>query len=322
MRVALKRKTVIENTVPLYFMIDDKTGYIKLEQFLRGTTTVLKQAVMQLRAQGMQKLVLDIRGNIGGLVREATDCAGLFLPKNTLVCSIRMKDSTRNYTFNTMETPIDTVLPIVLITDKNTISSGEIFAGCLKDYHRATLIGQTTWGKGFVQSTYYMKNGSILYLTDSRYYTPAGYFIGSNGVNPDIITVTTDSIASPLNAILKAGIIRDFCILYRNTIATNFASNEALYAAFKVYYKDHWQKVKLPEEDMLNALSSYKTFNAVKRETEEKKKRLVVIYKTEIAIELNKEMLKQDYDYNGAGKMAFTHSTMYNILKAHQLINQ
>lgn len=158
------RKTIVQNTVPLYFMENDSTGYIQLSQFLRGTSIQFKKIFSELKSSGMQRLILDLRGNIGGLVDECTSTVSTFLPLNTLVCSLKMKDSTQNYAYRTTEVPIDTIMPIIALIDKKTISSGEIFSGCLQDHHRAILAGETTFGKGLVQTTHILKMDLVCIL--------------------------------------------------------------------------------------------------------------------------------------------------------------
>ena len=210
------RENIVSKAVPLYFLQADGTGYIELAHFLAGSAKDFKSALVELKAKGMKRLVLDLRGNNGGLVDECAAALSAFLPGKKVVCSLRMKDSTGNYSYYTSTPFIDTLLPLIVLTDRRTISSGEIFAGCLKDYKRATLIGDRTYGKGFVQGTRYLKQGQTVYLTVARYYTPSGSFIGAKGVQPDIEFTKTDSVPPDLQAIINSGIIIDYTIKLRN----------------------------------------------------------------------------------------------------------
>ncbi|MEI6817584.1 MAG: S41 family peptidase [Bacteroidota bacterium] len=315
LKVALARKTVVDLAVPNYFMENDSTGYIKIYHFLYESSNSVRSKVIELKEKGMKRLVLDLRGNYGGLVKEATSTLSIFLPLNSLVCSVRGKDSSKNYSYNTLDKPVDTLMPITVLTDRRTISSGEIFTGCLKDYKRATIIGDTTYGKGFVQSTYYFKNGAILYITAGRYYTPSRNFIGGKGVAPNIYEKTTDSIPLEFQAILSSGIISNYCILKRNLYKNESAIiDDKTYNDFVSFYRNNMGFIKLSEESVLSQFQQYSSFKSIKKEIETRKQNLTTIYRKEMELELQKEILKQQYQYNSVDKIEFEHSSMYDLL--------
>jgi carboxyl-terminal processing protease len=314
-KVGMVRNTIIDKAVPTYFMENDSTGYIKLNHFLYGSANSVRDKVLELKEKGMKKLVLDLRGNYGGLVAEAASTLSIFLPLNTLVCSVRGKDSTKNYSNKTLEKPVDTLMPITILTDRKTISSGEIFTGCLKDHNRATVIGDTTYGKGFVQGTYYFKNGAILYITAGRYYTPSGNFIGGRGVAPNIVGKTTDSIPPEIQAILNSGVITNYCIKRRNLYKNeSLIIDNKTFNDFNSYYLENVSSVKLPEEGVLSKFQQYSSFKNIKNEIENRKQNLTKIYRKEIELELYKEMLRQQYQYSTVDKIEFEHSKMFKFL--------
>jgi C-terminal peptidase prc len=316
------RKTIVQNTVPLYFMENDSTGYIQLSQFLRGTSIQFKKIFSELKSSGMQRLILDLRGNIGGLVDECTSTVSTFLPLNTLVCSLKMKDSTQNYAYRTTEVPIDTIMPIIALIDKKTISSGEIFSGCLQDHHRAILAGETTFGKGLVQTTHILKNRSCLYITSAHYYTPSGKYIGKKGVDPDIKCNTKDSIPNLVQAIIQSQIIVHYCIQYRSLQSEKYPTDKnSFYSSFNSFYASKLKSIHLPEEDYLPKLSAYNATENLKKEITSYKKQLPLRFKNEIQIELKKELLKQNYQYTEAGKLNFEHSAVYSFLEKKGWVN-
>ena len=310
------RENITYKPVPLYYLRTDGTAYIQFSHFLSGSSVSLKKAVTELKGKGMKKLVLDMRGNSGGLVEECASALSIFLPPNTLVCSLRLKDSTSNYSYKTSDTPVDTLLPITILTDRHTISSGEIFAGCMKDFKRATLIGDRTYGKGFVQGTRYFKDGQTLYLTVARYYTPAGNFIGNKGVDPDITFTTADSLPPHLQAVINSGIITQYSIQYRNTRPDNEPFNGNVeFDRFTSFYLSHIDMVKLPEENNLDQLKQYAAFKPLKAQISLAKKEALAKYHKELETELRKKILKRYYLFAEAGQLSFEQSAVYRFLQ-------
>jgi carboxyl-terminal processing protease len=312
------RENIVSRAVPLYFLQGDSIGYIIFSHFLSGSAKALKNAVVDLKSKGMKKLVLDMRGNNGGLVDECALALSIFFPPNTLVCSLRLKDSTANYSYKTSETPVDTALPLIILTDRHTISSGEIFAGCMKDFKRATLIGDRTYGKGFVQSTRFFKDGQSLYVTVARYYTPAGNFIGAKGVDPDIHYATADTLPPHLQAVINSGIITEYSIQYRNKRPDNEPFNNDIdFNNFKAFYLSKLSGITLPEENTIKELDVYPSSKSLKLEIKARKQALLTVYRKEIETELRKEILKRYYQFTRAGQLNYEQSGMYSYLRAH-----
>jgi len=313
---AFVRENIVYKAVPLYYLQADSTGYIIFSHFLSGSAKTLRNAVIDLKAKGMKKLILDMRGNSGGLVDECSSALSIFFPPNTLVCSLRLKDSTANYSYKTSEAPVDTTMPVKILTDRHTISSGEIFAGCMKDFKRATLIGDRTYGKGFVQGTRFFKGGQSLYVTVARYYTPGGHFIGTKGVDPDIVFLTADTVPPHLQAVINSGIITEYSIQYRNTKSDDSPFNgDVEWDKFKAFYLSKLSAVKFPEENSLAELAVYPSSKNLKADITLRKKQLLVVYKKELQAELKKEILKRYYQFAKSGQIGFEQSVMFNFLK-------
>jgi carboxyl-terminal processing protease len=160
--------------VPFFGKIDDKTGYIVLNQFTNKAATQVKEALEQLKREGAEKIILDLRGNPGGLLNEAVNICNLFVPKDEIIVTTKSKIEKHNITFKTMREPIDLEIPLVVIVDGKSASASEIVAGALQDLDRAVVIGSRSFGKGLVQRPIDLCYGTQIKITISRYYTPSG----------------------------------------------------------------------------------------------------------------------------------------------------
>jgi carboxyl-terminal processing protease len=184
--------------VPFFGKIDDKTGYIVLNQFTNKAATQVKEALEQLKREGAEKIILDLRGNPGGLLNEAVNICNLFVPKDEIIVTTKSKIEKHNITFKTMREPIDLEIPLVVIVDGKSASASEIVAGALQDLDRAVVIGSRSFGKGLVQRPIDLCYGTQIKITISRYYTPSGRCIQAlNYSNKDkdgkaIRTASTD----------------------------------------------------------------------------------------------------------------------------------
>ena len=164
-----------------------KIGYVRITQFNEPTAQELDQKLNELQAHGMQALVVDLRYNPGGLLTSAVDVSGLFLPPKTMVVYTEGRDASqrREYYTSKNEKPRPN-FPMVLLVNSGSASGSEILAGALKDLNRAILVGDTTFGKGSVQSVIQLPDGSALRLTTAKYYTPSKQVIHEKGVTPNI----------------------------------------------------------------------------------------------------------------------------------------
>ena len=162
------------NAVPYFGMVDTKTGYIVLSAFNRKTTTETKEALEKLKSQGAERIILDLRGNPGGLLNEAVNICSLFVPKGETIVTTKSKNEKYNATYKTTREPVDLTIPLAIIIDGKSASASEIVSGALQDLDRAVVIGSRSFGKGLVQRPLDMTYGTQVKVTISRYYTPSG----------------------------------------------------------------------------------------------------------------------------------------------------
>lgn len=195
----ITRQTIQTPDVPYYGIIDNGIGYICLTGFTDGTCKDVRQALMELKQQGADKMVLDLRGNPGGSVTEAVDIVNLFVPKGRKVVYTRGKMKYTEHDYYTAYEPIDTVMPLVVLIDGISASASEIVAGSLQDMDHAVIMGIRSYGKGLVQMVRDVSYDGHLKITTGRYYIPSGRCIqaydyrhlnadGSAGTVPDSLT--------------------------------------------------------------------------------------------------------------------------------------
>ena len=161
-------------SVPFFGKIDDKTGYIVLAHFSRKASNEVKEALEKLKSDGAKQIVLDLRGNPGGLLNEAVDICNLFVPKNEVIVTTKSRIEKHNNTYKTNKEPVDTEIPLAIIVNGKSASASEIVSGALQDLDRAVILGSRSYGKGLVQRTVELTYGTQLKVTISRYYTPSG----------------------------------------------------------------------------------------------------------------------------------------------------
>lgn len=171
---SLIRKKITLKNVPFYGKIDDKTGYIKLSDFTTNASTEVRNALVNLKSQGAERLILDLRDNPGGLLNEAVEIVNLFIPKGKEVVKTLGKLQNVNYTYKTTKTPIDKDIPLVVLINERSASAAEIVAGALQDYDRAVLVGRKSFGKGLVQTTIPLTYNAQVKVTTAKYYIPSG----------------------------------------------------------------------------------------------------------------------------------------------------
>jgi len=170
----LIREKIEINPVPYYSMINDEVGYISFIKFNRKASSQVKSAYEDLKEQGMTKLILDVRGNLGGLVNEAIEIVNFFVPKNEIVVTTKAKVKKWSDIYKTRKEPIDLEIPLIVLIDNRSASASEILAGSLQDLDRAVIVGERSFGKGLVQRYRKLTYGTQLKLTISKYYTPSG----------------------------------------------------------------------------------------------------------------------------------------------------
>ena len=171
---SIKRQDMEAKAVPLFRMVNETTGYIALSKFTKTASYEVSNALRLLKADGAQNLILDLRGNPGGLLNEAIKIVNLFVPKDELIVTTKSKVEKYNRTYYTQKEAADTEIPITVLIDGGSASASEIVSGSLQDLDRAVVIGTRSFGKGLVQRPKQLTYGTQLKVTISRYYTPSG----------------------------------------------------------------------------------------------------------------------------------------------------
>lgn len=227
-----------------------KVGYISLESFTEETGNDFVSALKSLKTQGADGLLLDLRGNGGGVMQQAVEVVSNFLPRGSKIVETKGREGSDNHVLKTMTQPLDTEIPIVVLVDYGTASASEITSGALQDYDRAVIIGQRTYGKGLVQTPKALPYNTMMKFTSSKYYIPSGRCVQARdfkhrgadgqplhlpdslchtfytkagrpvkdggGITPDIIT-SLDSLPTMLTYLELSDEFFDFWVNYRNS---------------------------------------------------------------------------------------------------------
>ncbi len=263
-------------SVPYYGMLENHTGYIYLNSFTDKAAADVRKAIIELKNQGAQSLILDLRANSGGLLDQAVEICNFFLPKDSKIVSTKGKVKQWDKEYVTLRNPIAPDLPLAVLIDRGTASAAEIVSGALQDYDRAVLIGERSFGKGLVQTVRDLAYNTKVKVTTAKYYIPSGRCIqaldyshrnpdGSVGKVPDsLITeystragrkvydgggITPDiKIDAPNFArITQELVLQDLCFDFVNSYALqhpeigtikDFVITEEIYNAFKNYLKE------------------------------------------------------------------------------------
>lgn len=270
----LTREAVDVKAVPFYKLFNDNIGYIVLRKFNRKTTIETKAALEDLKSQGATKIILDLRGNPGGLLNEAINVVNLFVPKDEVITTTQSVIPKYNKTYKTQTEPVDTEIPLAVLVNGRSASASEIVSGGLQDLDRAVIVGARSFGKGLVQRPKKLTYGTQLKVTISRYYTPSGRCIQAldywnrdengdpirvdakeynayktkggrtvydgGGILPDIEVET--AVFSPITtALLKDNAIFNYATqyYYNHTMTdwTNFEFTDADFSDFQTYLK-------------------------------------------------------------------------------------
>lgn len=274
--VTIEREVIKMKSVPYFSIIDKNTGYIYLSEFTSSAAKEVKDAFTSLQKESnMDCLILDLRGNPGGLLQEAVKICNFFIDKDNLVVSMRGKVKEMDKNFKTTTDAMDSKIKIIVLVNRGSASASEIVAGCIQDLDRGIIVGEKSFGKGLVQSTRPLPYNSILKITTAKYYTPSGRCIqvldyshrnedGSvgdipdslkskfytkngrtvydgGGIEPDVKTKDQEYSFFSANLITQ-DIISDFSAMYRNKhtsieSADKFNLNENEYNDFVDFVK-------------------------------------------------------------------------------------
>lgn len=169
-----------EITIPAvtaHFMVDDETGYVRIDDFAEHTEEELTNALRQMESQGMKRLVLDLRNNPGGQLDQAIRMVNLFVERGAMIVYTRGRVANADQDYRASRDGAFQRIPMIVLVNRNSASASEIVSGALQDHDRALIVGETTFGKALVQSVYRVSQGAGLALTTARYFTPSGRMI-------------------------------------------------------------------------------------------------------------------------------------------------
>lgn len=225
------REKVGEKSVPYFGMVSPSTGYIRLNSYIANSAQEITAALDSMKKNTeFSKLILDLRGNGGGLVESAIDILGNFLPKGTQV--LRTSGNGKERIYKTTHTPSFPDMPLVVLTDGGTASASEITAGALQDLDRAVLVGNRSFGKGLVQTTFPLPHDALLKVTVSKYYIPSGRLIQAldySRRNPDGSVARTPDSLTNIYHTSRGREVRDGGGLQPDSVVKNNTYSDILY---------------------------------------------------------------------------------------------
>lgn len=170
----ITRDRIHIDNVPYYGLVTEDIGYLQLTGFTVDATKEVKNAINKLKEQGAKKIIFDVRDNPGGLLNEAVNISNLFVERGKDIVSTKGKMTEWNKVYKALDEPLDTEIPLVILTNSRSASASEIVSGVMQDYDRAVLVGERTFGKGLVQATRPLSYNSQLKVTTAKYYIPSG----------------------------------------------------------------------------------------------------------------------------------------------------
>ncbi|XOV92271.1 MAG: S41 family peptidase [Bacteroidota bacterium] len=264
--VTLEREKITIDNVPYYGMVTEDIGYIKLTDFTTEAGNEVKSALKKLKHEGATKIILDLRDNPGGLLEEAVNVSNVFVAKGKEIVTTRGKLSNWTKSYKALNDPVDTQMPLVVLTNNSSASASEIVSGVVQDYDRGVLVGRRTYGKGLVQQTRPLAYNSQLKVTTGKYYIPSGRCIqaidyshrnddGSVGKIPDSLKTEFKTVGGRL--VFDGGGVNPDIEVEKESYAPitySLVNNDLIFGFATKYYYEHPEiteakKFSLSDED-------------------------------------------------------------------------
>jgi carboxyl-terminal processing protease len=366
--IEFKREKIKINNVPYFGMVDSDVGYIQLTEFTSEAGKEARNALVNLKEQGAKNMVIDLRGNPGGLLFEAVNICNLFVPKGKKIVDTKGKLEEHNVTYETLNPPVDLDIPVAVLINRGSASASEIVAGTLQDYDRAVIIGEKSFGKGLVQLSRPLPYHAQVKITTAKYYTPTGRCIqvldyahrredGSagtvpdslkkefktshgrkvfdgGGIDPDVKMPAAE--ASSITQVLFAnGFIFDFGTQYAFKHATipsakNFTLTDQEYEEFVQWMKGksytYQSPIQLELEALVEEAKKEKQYlplkpqlDAIQVRLKESRRNDLMVYKDQIKMLLEEDIIAHYYLEKGAVETRFKHDQ--EIKKAIQVLH-
>jgi carboxyl-terminal processing protease len=366
--IEFKREKIKINNVPYFGMVDSDVGYIQLTEFTSEAGKEVRNALVNLKEQGAKNMVIDLRGNPGGLLFEAVNICNLFVPKGKKIVDTKGKLEEHNVTYETLNPPVDLDIPVAVLINRGSASASEIVAGTLQDYDRAVIIGEKSFGKGLVQLSRPLPYHAQVKITTAKYYTPTGRCIqvldyahrredGSagtvpdslkkefktshgrkvfdgGGIDPDVKMPAAE--ASSITQVLFAnGFIFDFGTQYAFKHATipsakNFTLTDQEYEEFVQWMKGksytYQSPIQLELEALVEEAKKEKQYlplkpqlDAIQVRLKESRRNDLMVYKDQIKMLLEEDIIAHYYLEKGAVETRFKHDQ--EIKKAIQVLH-
>jgi carboxyl-terminal processing protease len=332
----LKREKIVMPPVPYYGMLDSKTGYIRFTNFTQNCIDDVRAALIALKNENAQQIVLDLRGNPGGLLTEAVEIVNLFVPEGTEVVSTKGKVKEFDEEFKTTKQPVDEKIPLAVIINRSSASASEIVTGAIQDLDRGVIVGQRSYGKGLVQITRPLSYNTQLKVTTAKYYIPSGRCIQARDFshpNPDgSVGIIPDSLISEFKTkhgrIVKdgGGITPDIEVSPAplSQIASELYLRNFIFDFATKYYWSH-PEIKSPEQFTFSD-KDYDDFRAFlidrkfdyKTDTEESLNELIANAKKEKYYDLHKDLfndLQRDVAHNLDQDLKLFRSEITDLIK-------
>jgi carboxyl-terminal processing protease len=363
-----KREKIKINNVPYFGMVDSDVGYIQLTEFTSEAGKEVKNALVNLKEQGAKNVVMDLRGNPGGLLFEAVNICNLFVPKGKKIVDTKGKLEEHNVTYETLNPPVDLDIPVAVLINRGSASASEIVAGTLQDYDRAVIIGEKSFGKGLVQLSRPLPYHAQVKITTAKYYTPTGRCIqvldyahrredGSAGAVPDSlkkefktsrgrkvfdgggidpdVKMPAAEASSITQVLFVNGFIFDFGTQYASKHATipsakNFTLTDQEYEEFVQWMKGksytYQSPIQLELEALVEEAKKEKQYlplkpqlDAIQVRLKESRRNDLSVYKDQIKMLLEEDIIAHYYLEKGAVETRFKHDQ--EIKKAIQVLH-